>query len=328
MTGGSETAAQSATRPHPAGGIDVAIVAYRCRELLRECLDSLRANPPSREMHVVVVDNDSRDGSAEMVEREYPEVELVEAGANIGFAAATNLAVRRGSAPALLALNPDTQVTEGALETALATLERHPEVAVVGPRLLRPDGTLDHAAKRSFPTPLSAVGHFSGIGRRRGARGALAAYRAPEVESGPVDAVNGAFMLMRRETFERVGGFDEGYWMYMEDLDLCYRFAQRGWMTLYEPRATVTHVKGGTTGGARSPRLVWHFHRGMYRFYRDHYAAGAPAAERALVYAGIAVRLVAALAYSGLRRSRARLRQRLRTVETNEGGRARISDPG
>ena len=156
----------------------------------------------------------------------------------------------------------------------------------------------------------------------------MAAYRAPEIESGPVDAVNGAFMLMRRAPFDELGGFDQGYWMYMEDLDLCYRFAQRGWRTLYEPRATVTHVKGGTTGGARSPRLVWHFHRGMCRFYRDHYAAGAPAAERALVYAGIAARLVAALAYSGLRRSRARLRQRLRSVATSDGGRASTPGPG
>ena len=168
MTGGSETAAQSAAQHDPAGGIDVAIVAYRCRELLRECLKSLRANPPSAELRVIVVDNDSGDGTPEMVAAEFPLVELVEAGANIGFAAATNLAAQRGSAPFLLALNPDTQVTEGALDTILATLEEHPEVAVIGPRLLRPDGSFDHASKRSFPTPLSALGHFTGLGRRPG----------------------------------------------------------------------------------------------------------------------------------------------------------------
>ena len=87
---------------------------------------------------------------------------------------------------------------------------------MVGPQLERPDGSLDHAGKRSFPTPLSALGHFSGVGRRLGASGRLAAaYRAPEVESGPVDAVNGAFMLMRRSVFEAAGGFDQDYWMYM-----------------------------------------------------------------------------------------------------------------
>src|SRR5262249_6079150 len=155
-----------------------------------------------------------------MVESSFTEVDLVASPANLGFAAATNLGARRGSAPYLLALNPDTAVTPDALNLVLATMDSHPEAAVVGPRLITADGSLDHASKRSFPTPLSALGHFTGIGRRTGARGRLADYRAPEVEEGRVDAVNGAFMLMRRSAFEQAGGFDEGYWMYMEDLDL------------------------------------------------------------------------------------------------------------
>ena len=96
---------------------------------------------------------------------------------------------------------------------------------MAGPRLELEDGSFDHASRRSFPTPLSALGHFTGLGRREGASGALADYRAPAVESGPVDAINGAFMLIRRAALEQVGAFDERYWMYMEDLDLCYRFA-------------------------------------------------------------------------------------------------------
>jgi N-acetylglucosaminyl-diphospho-decaprenol L-rhamnosyltransferase len=301
-------------------GLDVVIVSYRSRELLRECLDSLRAHPPSGHMRVIVVDNASGDGTAEMVAAGYPEVDLIASPANLGFAAATNLGARRGEAPYLLALNPDTAVTQGALDTALAAIEAHPKVAVAGARLLRPDGSLDHASKRSFPTPLSALGHFTGLGRRAGAAGRLGAYRAPEVESGPVDAVNGAFMLMRRSAFERVGGFDEGYWMYMEDLDLSYTLAQDGWVTWYEPAATVHHVKGGTTGGERSIRLNWAFHRGMYRFYRKHYAAQRSWAMNVAVYVGIAVKLATAVVHSLLRRSRARLRQRRRSVSRSEGG--------
>ena len=118
---------------------------------------------------------------------------------------------------------------------------------------------------------LGALGHFSGIGRKRD-RGRLAQYRAPEVERGPVDAVNGAFMLIRRSALEEVGLFDEGFWMYMEDLDLCYRFREAGWVTWYEPSVSALHVKAGTTGGTRSPRLVYAFHYGMFRFYRKHYA--------------------------------------------------------
>jgi N-acetylglucosaminyl-diphospho-decaprenol L-rhamnosyltransferase len=284
-----------------APGLDVVIVSYRCRELLRGCLEALRAHPPSVPMSVVVVDNASADGTVEMVRADFPEVELIASESNLGFAAATNLGARQGEAPLLLALNPDTGVTAGALDTVLSTIEAHPEAAVVGPRLLREDGTLDHASKRSFPTPLSALGHFTGVGRRPGASGELASYRAPEVESGPVDSVNGAFMLIRRDAFEAAGGFDEGYWMYMEDLDISYRLAEAGWTSWYEPDAVVTHVKGGTTQAGRSVRLTWAFHRGMYRFYQQHYAAGRSWFVNLAVYAGIAVKLAGSIAASLLR---------------------------
>jgi N-acetylglucosaminyl-diphospho-decaprenol L-rhamnosyltransferase len=308
--------------------LDVVIVSYRSRELLRRCLDSLRAHPPAVPMKVVVVDNDSRDGTAGMIRADYPEVDLIASPANLGFAAATNLGAARGEAPYLLALNPDTELTAGALDTVLETMRARPETAVVGARLQREDGSLDHASKRSFPTPLSALGHFTGVGRRAGARGRLAAYRAPDVESGPVDAVNGAFMLMRREAFEQLGGFDEGYWMYMEDLDLSYRLARVGWLSWYEPDAVVTHIKGGTVGGERTPRLEWHFHRGMYRFYRGHYAPDRSWAVNAAVYLGIAAKLALAVAQSMVRRSLARRRQRRPRLVDSDGGSGSISAGG
>jgi N-acetylglucosaminyl-diphospho-decaprenol L-rhamnosyltransferase len=307
--------------------LDVVIVSYRSCELLRGCLESLRGHPPSCPMKVIVVDNDSRDGTVGMVRSGYPEVELIASRANVGFAGATNLGARHGSAPYLLALNPDTEVTSGALDAVLAVLEDRPEVGIAGPRLVRPDGSFDHAARRSFPTPLSALGHLSGVGRRASA-GPLAAYRAPEVESGPVGAVNGAFMLMRRSAFEDAGGFDEGYWMYMEDLDLSYRLAQDGWLSWYEPAAIVKHVKGGTVGGPRPARLNWHFHRGMGRFYRQHYAAERSPGLNALVYLGIAVKLASSVAQSSLRRSLARLRHRRPTMAPSDGGSPSTSGGG
>jgi N-acetylglucosaminyl-diphospho-decaprenol L-rhamnosyltransferase len=317
--------AVAAANPHAAGPeeevlLDVVIVSYRSRELLRRCLDSLRAHPASVPMKVVVVDNGSQDGTVEMVSADYPAVDLVASRTNLGFAAATNLGARRGDAPYLLALNPDTAVTDSALDTALEAIAARPDVAVVGPRLVREDGSLDHAAKRSFPTPLSALGHFTGLGRRPGASGRLAAYLAPEVDSGPVDAVNGAFMLMRRDAFERAGGFDEGYWMYMEDLDLSYRLARAGYLSWYEPRARVLHVKGGTTRGERSLRLNWAFHRGMYRFYRAHYAPDRPSLLNAAVYAGIGLKLALAVVQSAIRRILARRLHLRRNVEIREGG--------
>jgi GT2 family glycosyltransferase len=261
-------------------------------------------------MAVHVVDNASGDGTAEMVAREFPQVTLTSNSENLGFSAANNLAIRAGDAPYVLALNPDTRVTDGALERLCSLLDARSEIGICGPRLELEDGSFDHAAKRSFPTPLSALGHFTGIGRRRSG-GRLADYRATELASdvaGPVDAVNGAFMLIRRSALDQVGLFDEGYWMYMEDLDLCYRFKQRGWVVWYEPSATVIHVKAGTSGRHRTWRLNYAFHYGMYRFYRAHYAADAPLTERAAVYAGIVGKLLVSATRSALARSTERLR--------------------
>jgi GT2 family glycosyltransferase len=290
--------------------LEVIIVSYRCEELLRECLHALRDHPAARPMAVHVVDNASRDGTAEMVAREFPDVTLTANSENLGFSAANNIAIRAGEAPYVLALNPDTRVTEGALERLCTLLDERSEIGICGPRLELEDGSFDHAAKRSFPTPISALGHFTGIGRRRGG-GRLAEYRATELApdiAGPVDAVNGAFMLIRRSALDEVGLFDEGYWMYMEDLDLCYRFKQHGWVVWYEPSATVIHVKAGTSGRHRTWRLNYAFHYGMYRFYRAHYAPEAPLTERAAVYAGITGKLLVSATRSALARSVARLR--------------------
>ena len=294
----------------PAPALDIVVVAYRAQELLRDCLSSLRAFPPACGAHIWVVDNASGDGTAEMVQREFPEAELIASSKNLGFSSANNLAIQRGDAPYVLALNPDTRLTEGALDRMLELMESNGKIGISGCRLELPDGTFDHAARRSFPTPIGALAHFTGVGRARGAPAKLAQYRAPTVESGPVDAVNGAFMLMRREALDEVGLFDEGYWMYMEDLDLCYRFVQAGWVVWYEPGATVIHVKAGSSGRYRSPRLNYAFHYGMLRFYRKHYAPSASFLVRPVIYLGIVSKLGVSVLRNGCRQLLGRGRSR------------------
>jgi len=256
--------------------LQIVIVSYRSRDYLRECLTSLCEHAPGHD--VTVVDNHSGDGTVEMVTREYPEVRLIANDRNVGFSTANNQAIRGGDSTYVLALNPDTRVTQGALDRLLELMEQQLEIGICGCRLELEDGTLDHAAKRSFPTVLGALGHFAG---------AQTQYRAPDVEVGPVDAVNGAFMLMRRRVLEEIGLFDEGYWMFMEDLDLCYRCWQAGYVVWYEPSATVVHVKHGSHGDIRSPKLDYAFHYGMHRFYRLHYAPQRSALVNAAVYGGI-----------------------------------------
>jgi GT2 family glycosyltransferase len=184
-------------------------------------------------------------------------------------------------------------------------MDEHRDVGISGPKLRRDDGTDDHAARRSFPTILGALGHFTRLGRRPLAPEPLSQYVAPDV-AGPVDAVNGAFMLVRRAALDQVGSFDEGYWMYMEDLDLCYRFREAGWLTWYEPSVVVWHVKHGTSGEFRSLRLNYAFHHGMFRFYRKHYARHRSRLTNAVVYVGIAVKLGASIVSTELRRAAAR----------------------
>jgi hypothetical protein len=282
--------------------VDVVIVSYGSRDLLRACLLSLRAHPPSAGARIWVVDNDSRDGTPEMVRSEFPEVELVASDTNLGFGAATNLMIRRGRAPYVLALNPDTRITAGVLDRLHELMESQPSIGMAGCRLELEDGTFDHAARRSFPTPMGALAHFTGVGGRPKAPPWLAQYRAPSVESGRVDAVNGAFMFIRRHALEDVGLFDEGYWMYMEDLDLCYRFAQAGWLTWYEPSVAVLHVKAGSSGRYRSLRLNYAFHYGMYRFYRKHYAQRRNVLMNAAVYLAIAGKLCISVARNAVLR--------------------------
>ena len=253
------------------------------------------------------MDNASGDETAGVVRREFPEVRLVELEENVGFSAANNLVLRETSAEYVLVLNPDTRLCAGTLDTLLRLMDADPRIGIAGCRLLQEDGTPDHAARRSFPTPASALGHFLRLGRSGRAPAALTAYRAPDVEEGPVDAVNGAFMLMRRAMLDEIGLFDEGYWMYMEDLDLCYRAARAGWITWYEPSVAAVHIKAGTSGHHRRLRLNYAFHYGMYRYYHTHLAAQRSAPFNALVYCGIAVKFLTSAASSAAARAWQRL---------------------
>jgi GT2 family glycosyltransferase len=280
----------------------VAIVSHGAPELLRRCLRSFETTADSKPRRVIVVDSGSPDETPDMVAREFPWVELIRCD-NIGFAAANNLVLREPGAELVLLLNPDTELTDGALEACLDRMDADPGIGMVGCKLVLPSGELDHACKRSFPTPLSALAHFTGVGRSDSAPGRLSQYRATDLgedEPGSVDAVNGAFMLVRADAIREVGPLDEGYWLYMEDLDWCYRFWQRGWTVFYEPAGVVVHVKGGSSGKRRAFRQEVAFHRGMGRFYRKFYAPNGSPLTSAAVYLGIGLKLLVTLA-AGLR---------------------------
>ncbi|HMC50437.1 MAG TPA: glycosyltransferase family 2 protein [Solirubrobacterales bacterium] len=283
--------------------LEIVIVSHGAEELLRRCLRSLREHPAQGTMRVTVVDSGSPDSTPDMVEHEFPEVRLLRRE-NIGFSAANNVVLREDEAKAVLLLNPDTEVYAGTLDASLARLYSEERIGMVGCKLVTESGELDHACKRSFPTPLSALAHFTGIGRDDGAGESLGQYRATHLgddDPGEVDAVNGAFMLCRAEAVCEVGLLDEGYWLYMEDLDWCRRFWQSGWKVFYEPAGVALHVKGGSSGKRRAPKQEIAFHRGMGRFYRRFDAEEHNPLVNAVVYAGIGAKLAVSLGITAAR---------------------------
>jgi GT2 family glycosyltransferase len=290
-----------------ARSLEIVIVSYRCRDLLLACLRSIAANPYSGgPLAVTVVDNASGDGTAAAVRAQFPSWRVVELATNAGFSAANNIALRDSRAEQILLLNPDTEIWPGVLDEMTAFLSEHPRAGVAGCRLVRRDGSFDHAAKRSIPTVADALAHF-----RPGGGSSTSGYLAPHVAedgAGAVDAVNGAFMLVRRAAIDEVGLLDEGYWMYGEDLDWCTRFRRAGWDVLYNGRVTTLHVKGATAGPHRRLRQNAAFHRAMGRFYRRH-LGGEHVLLDGAVYAGVATKLGLSVCHSLLARAGERLRR-------------------
>lgn len=278
------------------------IVSYRCRDLLQDCLDSLAAERADVDMEVLVIDNASGDDTLEAVAA-HPWVEVEAREDNVGFARANNLGFARARGRAVLALNPDTVVPRGALRACLDELWANPDVGVLTARLVDRDGVLDRRCKRGFPTPWSSFCYFTGLDRHlRGPRSThYTAGWLPEDRAGDVDSVTGAFMLMPARALAEVGGFDEQFFMYAEDLDLCLRFIARGWRVRYWPGATVVHVGAGSNENGRRPAEADSaYFRTMAPFIRKH----RPGLRGRALAAGVWVVGEAALAASRLRARR------------------------
>ena len=216
--------------------------------MLDACLRSMRNDVEQRTAEVWVVENGSTDGSAELVLCEHPWAHLLELGENVGYGTAVNDVARRTRTPWIAASNADVELHPGALRVLLDAAERAPEAAAIGPRLILPDGRTQPSVQ-PFPGPSAALRAALGVDRLR--RGGT---WDPE-HAAYVDWVTGAFLLVRREAWENVSGFDEAQWMYAEDLDLCWRIARAGWRIRYEPDAHVRHQLSAAAVQAFGPDL-------------------------------------------------------------------------
>jgi GT2 family glycosyltransferase len=289
--------------PAPAAPrVTAVVVSYNTREELRRCLASLRAHAglPGQ---VVVVDNASTDGSADMVTAEFPEARLLRNRENLGFSRANNQGLREATAAYALLLNSDAELMAGALPALAARLDAQPRLAAVGPRTLNPDGTV----QVSFGPALTPGNEWR---QRRLVRGvknrdpsALTEAAARAAREQEPEWLSGACLLVRKEALDSVGGFDEGFFLYEEDVDLCLRLRRAGWRLLFTPAAEVVHHLGRSTQ-ADPGRARLEYHRSHLRFYRKHNGPALTAALRAFIGAGAALGWLLALGPGPARRQR------------------------
>ena len=260
--------------------LGIIIVSWNVSNLLEKCLTSIFDNIFSFRLHVIVVDNASSDDSACMVGEKFPDVELIQSDTNIGYSAANNLGLKalgfdehsQEKTRYVLLLNPDTELPTNTLQGMFEYLESRPWVGAAGPKLILPNGKLDLACRRSFPSPSVSFWHFTGLAKIFPKSELFGRYNMTFVDPDldiEVDSVVGAFMLIRSETVSSAGLLDERFFMYGEDLDWAFRIREDGWQIRYNPAVVVHHVKRASSKQSRRARQE--FYRAMLLFYQKHY---------------------------------------------------------
>ena len=288
--------------------LSVIIVNWNVRELLRSCLLSLRRSPgftwldpsgfspdpkglpASCSGEIIVVDNASGDGSIAMLRQDFPSVRVIPNSENRGFSAANNQGLAASTGRYVFFLNPDTEVVGDAVVRMLNYLDLHPEAGVVGPRLHYGDGALQ-SSRRRFPTFATGIFESTPIAWHRPDNRWARRYHMDDVptdQEQPVDWLVGAALLARREVLDQVGGFDEGYFMYSEELDWCRRVRRAGWQIVYLPDALIVHYEGKSSDQAVAARHI-NFHTSRVRYFRKFHGAVPAMALRLIVLFSFAV---------------------------------------
>lgn len=271
--------------------LTVQIVNWNAREPLRQCLQSMLAHPPGVPYEILVLDNNSHDGSVQMLEKEFPQIHLLVSEQNLGFSKGHNLCAKHANGDYLFLLNPDTIVSPGALDRLVAFAEAHPEIGIIGPKILNPDGSLQFSCRR-FPEPIAALFRNTPLGKLFPNNRYTRDYLMTDWDHNSVrevDWVSGAALFVRKTVFEQLGGFDEQFFMYCEDVDLCYRAWQTGWKVVYYPDAIIYHAIGRSTDLVAN-KMIRTFHHSMYRYYKKHSLKKIPPWMRPLIPLGLFLR--------------------------------------
>jgi GT2 family glycosyltransferase len=274
----------------------VVIISFNVRKLLQECLESIYRETRRTRLEIWVIDNNSRDDSVAMLKQSFPDVHLIENQENVGFTRANNQAIAQCRSDLVLLLNPDTLILDGALDKMVQFMDEHPEVGVSGCRVENPDGSLQLACRRSVPTPQVAFYRLMGLSRLFPHSKVMAKYNLTYLDPNQpheVDAVSGAFLLIRKSVVDRIGMLDETFWIFGEDIDWCIRAQKAGWKVMYYPDAHILHYKGiGCSTNSR--KTNYEYYRAMYLFHKKHFAKDHSPLTNSLIYAGIGVKALCA----------------------------------
>lgn len=290
--------------------VTVAIINYNTRDCLDACLKSIEKAPPLAAHEVYVIDNASTDGSMELLKRDYADVHIIENAGNLGFSAAANQALRTSHSKYVLILNTDTEVDTEAIDIMVEFGDAHEDMGVAGPLLLNPDGTVQLSGRR-FPSFFDAMAHaFLGIFWADNPYSAR--YRMVDWDrqtEQTVDWVSGAAMFVRRDAAKQVNYFDERFFMYVEDMDLCFRLWHQNWKVYFCPGAKVMHHIAKSSEQS-SAKMIIEFQRSLYRFYAKNYSHTWKRFLKPLVAMGLALRAGILIVQDQVRRQLAKRGER------------------
>ena len=272
--------------------LTITICSWNACDDLRTCLQHLRDLSGEARFEVIIVENNSEDGSGEMAEKEFPEFRLLKQTQNLGFTGGHNLAIREGKGRHILLLNSDAFMHEGSIRTLMKFIHEHPDAGILGPKLLNGDGTLQYSCRR-FPNPMAALFRNTLLGRFFPNTKSVGDYLMKEFDHEAVitvDWVSGAALLVTEEALKKLKGLDPSYYMFCEDVDICWRAWEEGFKVYYVPQSVVTHLIGRSTDKAPN-RMIWRFHKSMLLFYRKHQVPKLPVLVRPFAVGGAACAL-------------------------------------
>jgi hypothetical protein len=269
--------------------VSIVIVSWKTPDLLARCLDSVAGDPGADTFEIFVVDNDSQDGSVEMLRQRYPHVITVANTENVGFSRACNQVIPQAKGTFILLLNPDTVIVGDAISKLADFLTANPDCGAAGPKVLNPDNTLQLSCRRAFPSVEAAFYRLTYLSMLFPNHPKFARYNlgsADPEKQLDVDALAGACMMVRREVVEQIGLLDEDIFMFGEDIDWCWRIKEAKWRVVYSPQSVVYHIHGASSR-QRPVGATINLHKGMEVFYKKHLAPKYWAPFNTLVYAAI-----------------------------------------